>query len=477
MKKYAIFLMACLAFSGLKAQTLAQGQELYGQGKYEEAKPIFQKYVKSQPSNGKYNLWYGVCCLHTNEPKTALKHLKTAVKRRTPGGQLYLAQAYEANYQYDKAVETFEDYIADLNKRKRNTDEAEKHLARAKAGYRMLKGIEEVCIIDSVIVPKDKFLTAYKISEESGKLYTFDDLLRNGSHHEGTVFENELGNKLYYGMEDENGLLNIYQKNKSMDSWSKGIKLPDNINASGNTNYPYVMSDGTTIYYASDGEGSIGGYDIFVTRYNTYTDSYLAPENIGMPFNSPYNDYMFVIDEFNEIGWFASDRFQTDDNVCIYIFVPNRTKRSYDYESMEPEKAERLAKIHSIRESWTDEESAEKALARLTEVRNQRPEARVHHDFVYVIDDQHTYYSENNFKSPKAKNLFKSLQQKQKDLTELQDKLEKAREKYSTLSASKQDEMAPAILDQEKRIQEMLSEIEQLDFDVRNTEIAHSRKK
>ena len=49
------------------------------------------------------------------------------------------------------------------------------------------------------------------------------------------------------------------------------------------------MADGVTIYYASDGEG-LGGYDIFVTRYNTNTDTYLVPENVGMPFNSPYND-------------------------------------------------------------------------------------------------------------------------------------------------------------------------------------------
>lgn len=43
---------------------------------------------------------------------------------------------------------------------------------------------------------------------------------------------------------------------------------------------PVCLSDGVTIYYATDGEG-LGGYDIFVTRYNTNTDSYLTPENVG----------------------------------------------------------------------------------------------------------------------------------------------------------------------------------------------------
>ena len=81
------------------------------------------------------------------------------------------------------------------------------------------------------------------------------------------------------------------------------------------------MSDGITLYYASDGEGSLGGYDIFVTRYDSENGNYLRPDNIGMPFNSPANDYMYAIDEFNNIGWFASDRYQLitkSVSMCLY---------------------------------------------------------------------------------------------------------------------------------------------------------------
>lgn len=42
----------------------------------------------------------------------------------------------------------------------------------------MLKGVEDVCIIDSFVVDKATFLHAYKISEESGKLFTFNDFSR-----------------------------------------------------------------------------------------------------------------------------------------------------------------------------------------------------------------------------------------------------------------------------------------------------------
>ena len=40
-----------------------------------------------------------------------------------------------------------------------------------------------------------------------------------------------------------------------------------------------------------------------------------------MPFNSPYNDYMYVIDEYNNLGWFASDRFQPEGKVLSLIHI------------------------------------------------------------------------------------------------------------------------------------------------------------
>ena len=67
------------------AQTLAQAKILYEKGQYEQAKPVFKKFVKSQPNNGNYNLWYGVCCLNTGEAEEAIK--VSGNSRKTPGHQ------------------------------------------------------------------------------------------------------------------------------------------------------------------------------------------------------------------------------------------------------------------------------------------------------------------------------------------------------------------------------------------------------
>ena len=80
-KKYILLLFSCLLGTGAYAQTLAKAKELYEKGEYEQAKPAFQRLVKSNPSNGNYNLWYGVCCLKTDEAEKAVKPLEMAVKR------------------------------------------------------------------------------------------------------------------------------------------------------------------------------------------------------------------------------------------------------------------------------------------------------------------------------------------------------------------------------------------------------------
>ena len=97
-----------------------------------------------------------------------------------------------------------------------------------------------------------------------------------------------------------------------------------------NLNYPFMLSDGQTLYFAAKNEESLGGYDIYMTRYDNDERKYLAPENLGMPFNSPANDYLLVIDEFNNLGGFASDRNQPADSVCLYTFIPNESRRTYE---------------------------------------------------------------------------------------------------------------------------------------------------
>lgn len=476
-KRYSTFILLCFCAFTASAQTLEEAKKMFENKEFAQAKGTFQKYVKTAPTNPSYNFWYGACCYETGEAKIAEKYLNIAASKKIQESFRYLGQLYSEEYRYEDALLNYNAYQAMLLKGKKPTDEIEKLIKKVTQSAQMIKGVEQVAIIDSVIVDKKNFLDAYKINEESGRISTYKEFFETETNHQGVVYQTELGNKIYYADKDKDNTLNIYTKTKLIEQWSEASLLPKSINTGADTNYPFILSDGITIYYASKGENSMGGYDIFVTRYNSDTDTYLTPENVGMPFNSPFNDYMYVIDEYNNLGWFASDRYQPKDKVCIYTFIPNESKHIYDLEKTDEKRLISLAKISSIKDTWKGKATEIKeAKERLVEARNFKPIEKEKNDFVFVINDQLTYRKVEEFTAPKAIELLKLWQQTVNDYTNQYKKLEKQRDAFTEASATKKEAIAAGVIDLEKRVEQMEQKAKTLEVQIRNEENNWLRK-
>ena len=253
-----------------------------------------------------------------------------------------------------------------------------------------------------------------------------------------------------------------------MDKWGDEKQLPMNINSNDDDNYPFVLSDGVTIYYASKGNGSLGGYDLFVTRYNINSDTYLAPEQLSMPFNSPFNDYMMVYDETKELGWFVSDRFQPEDKVCVYLFIPNNEHSRVESEDIEMKRAR--AAITSIQDSWKPG-SDYSNLIELAHKEIPYGEAKIEKDFEFVINNSLVYYKLDDIKSPEAKSYYGKVVSLNKQIKELNDKLADLRASYSSGNSAKKEQLKPAILEAEEQLNSLLDQPEELEKKARNTEI------
>ena len=388
-----------LLCGGLHAQSLAEAKKLYNEGKYAEAKPAFEKLVKQAPSNSSYNHWYGVCCYETGDLVGAEKHLKVAVKRKVQEAYRYMSEVYYKTYRFDEAGEMLEEYINLLAKKKQDPQLFEAKLDLANNAQRMMEKVEDVQIIDSLVVDKDDFLSAYILSEESGTLDSYKDFFQTNEPVNSTVYKNQKGDKIYYAHSTDNDRYCLFSQSMLMDEWGDEKQLPMNINSNNDDNYPFVLSDGATIYYSSKGNGAIGGYDLFVTRYNTNSDTYLAPEQLGMPFNSPYNDYMMVFDEVKGLGWFVSDRFQPEGKACVYLFIPNPEHKRVESEDIEMKRTR--AAITSIRDSWK-EGSDYADLIRLSHTEIPYGEEKIEKDFDDLEKELH-------IKLGSAKDLIGSL--------------------------------------------------------------------
>jgi len=397
----------------------------------------------------------------------AVPYLEKSAKRNYIGAFRYLGKAYADLYRFDEAVENYETHIDWLNEKNRDTEVAEAELSELLKKSRMFKSVEKVMVIDSFVVNKSKFLDAYKISKTSGKI----QLNENAN---GTIYENEMGNKRILS-EMKDSLMRLYTQEKLLDGW--GEKSPiESLNDSCNVNFPFLMGDGTTLYYASDGEGTLGGYDIFVTRYDSEDNIYLRPSNIGMPFNSTANDYLYAVDEYNNLGWFVTDRNQASEMVCVYVFVPNEYKETYNYEATDPQVIMDAATLRCIQTTWTDEAQVREARQRLAALKYGKEEEVQKADFQLIIDDSATYTSWSDFRSKEAQNAYRQLLQKEKDLNQLQSTLSQKREQYANENGLGRKKLEPSILDLEKRIPQLQEEIEKLTIEVRRLEIEKLRR-
>lgn len=195
-----------------------------------------------------------------------------------------------------------------------------------------LDRIEKIEIIDSITVPRNDFFKYYRLPQSAGYLGDASSLpFRSFSTQ--YVFSNESDDYKLWSATDSVGRLQIVESTLLTDgNWSEPTSLGENLSPDSDAVYPFMMSDGVTLYYASNGENSIGGYDIMVATRDAGDGTFLQPSNIGFPYNSPFDDYLLAIDELNGVGWWATDRNQLDDKLTIYVFVVNDLRQNYSPE-------------------------------------------------------------------------------------------------------------------------------------------------
>ncbi len=290
---------------------------------------------------------------------------------------------------------------------------------------RMTMATQHIMFIDSIVVEKKDFLKAYHLSPEAGRIAPYSTFFPHQSS-QALTFMNALGNRCFFAENDST----MSTQEQLQHQWTSTDSL-SGINSDRQLqqiNYPFMMPDGTTLYLAAKGPESIGGYDIFMTTYDAAEGHYLKPENIGMPFNSTANDYLFAIDEYNQLGFFASDRNQPDSLVCVYTFIPADKYQTYDESQYTPEQIASFARIDSIRMTWDNKKVRLDALKRLKQAK--RTDKIVVADFDFVINDRLTYHQLKDFKASGNQGRYQELVKMRQRYNTIITALEKARNYY-----------------------------------------------
>ena len=334
----------------------------------------------------------------------------------------------------------------------------------------MREATQQIVFIDSVVVAKNDFLSSIRLNPESGQLTTYNQFFRSEEHPDGYVFVNEMGNKCYFSDEDGNGRMKLYTCDKLGKEWSEQAPIKGIDEGITEANYPFMMTDGTTFYFAAKGQESIGGYDIFVTRYDSDDGQFLKPENIGMPFNSEANDYMYAIDEISNIGYFVTDRRQPAGKVCVYIFIPPTSRHTYDLDTYSEKQLRDLSEIRHISSTWGSDKERKQALERLNSIGSKTITQQPKSEMEIIINDQVTYTSVSQFRSQESLPLFQQLTETKRKLAETQKTLEKSRDYYAKANKEDKNVLRTEILDGEDEILRLTYQVNDLEKHIRYAE-------
>lgn len=378
-----------------------------------------------------------------------------------------------ATYNFEAAIEMLEEEINKRTKRKRPTEKAEELLTLAHRNLGKLMATERLIIVDSIIVDKKDALQHVHLSSESGQLQSMSQVLNKPDTMDCVMFRNQLENQMIFSQQDASGKLTLYKSELIGSEWTKpaplkGIADEDVV---ANYNYPFMLTDGATLYYSATDEEGLGGYDIYMTRYDADEQEFLVPENIGMPFNSTANDYLFAIDEFHNLGWFATDRGMPDGKVCIYTFIPNETRQIYNESLIGMEALRKLASIYSIHDTWTDKEKVDKALQREKSLLMTKKNSSAENLFEFVLNNNRTCYSEGDFKNAEARNQVKTWLELNKQLKNTRTQLEALRDKYADASAAQKEQFAAQIRLMESTFEKLLDDVDRTANAIRKAEL------
>lgn len=342
-------------------------------------------------------------------------------------------------YRFDEAITALTKKIDEEKKKKNSTVTLEAQLHQARMGAEMLSGTERITIIDSMVVDADAFLSAYRLSVGCGTLAPLANiaptLVRNSTQGAMPAFLNDFGDRMVFADTDSAGLTKLYECFTSAAGMERPVRLTGMGSDDDDQAYPYLLSDGVTLYFAAQGEESLGGYDIFVTRRMSATGPFVKAENVGMPFNSPANDYMMVIDEQARIGWFVSDRRQPAGKVCIYRFVPNDVRQTLSPDTDSADAIRQQARITSIAACCADATERNEALARLQSIRSSEEGTttggRRSGSRPLVLPGDVLCTSPSQLKDGRARAIAERLFAIQTQLAQKSQRLEALREEYS----------------------------------------------
>ena len=146
------------------------------------------------------------------------------------------------------------------------------------------------------------------------------------------------GKKLYFTSNREGGLgeLDLWVSEKDVTGdWGIPSNLGNVVNTPYNEETPFISGDGNTLTFSSEGHGSMGGYDIFLSKLSS--GLWTSPVNIGYPLSTTDDNIAFQPFSNGNFGFYSIMTGYKKKEIALVSFnPPTKEKRDTVTISFDP---------------------------------------------------------------------------------------------------------------------------------------------
>ena len=240
------------------------------------------------------------------------------------GDSLYRA------YRFDDAVEAFDMALEAACDTSATYDSSlveslKARLILAENGSNMSRFVRMPQVVDKQKFALKDFPLFYPLEDKSWRRLPnkLDTDFSNPSVQ--SLYAPDWNERLYYSAAGENGTRDIFMTEIQDTLWSQPVAVKELSSSNGNEVYPMLSPDGKTMYFSSDGFYGLGGYDLYCSTWDDANRRWSMPRNMGIPFSSPDDDFLFIDTEDEKYSFFASTRDCPDDSIWIYVLEYERS--------------------------------------------------------------------------------------------------------------------------------------------------------
>lgn len=352
---------------------IKEGDKLYFVEEVPNYRGAIEFYLKANdfnPNNARLNYKIGKCYLNSATKTRAIKYLEkaysldgrvVAAEKGTgvPDVLFLLAESYQYNMEWDKAIKTYKDYLATLSPVNLTaaSTEVNKKIDECNNGKEFTQKKVRV-FIDNIGNSVNTAAAEYGpviSADESVMMFTskrntttgggidpnygdyYEDIYisnNNGGRwsvptnpgkplntdgHDATVGLSNDGQKLLIYKGDKGG--DIYQCEIKGDVWGKPYMLDKTVNSQFKETSASLSPDQRTLYFVSNKDGGYGGGDIYISKWDSKKERWMEATNLGPVINSPYDEEAVFIHPDGKTLYFSSRGHKTMGGFDIFKSV------------------------------------------------------------------------------------------------------------------------------------------------------------